>query len=386
MQMHRRTWAEINLDNLVHNCNAALSRTAKGTKFLGVVKADAYGHGSVEVAKALNDAGAAYLSVHSIDEALELRRGGMELPILLFGVTESSFAPVLAENMLTQEVHSIEYARALSLALDGTNKKLKVHIKLDTGMTRLGFSVRNEEALFSEMKEIAEMKDLNVEGVFTHFSVSDSLSPEDTAYTKAQYDFFRKGISVMEKAGIKPKLRHCCNSGATLLYPEFSLDMIRPGIMMYGYAPSSDTKGIAELKPVMTLKSAIAEIKDIPKGASVSYGRTFTAKRDMRLGILPIGYADGLPRALSGNFTFLIGEKEVPLVGRICMDVCMLDLTDFPDAKIGDVAIVFGEGRPCDEIAEKLGTISYELLCGVARRVPRVYISGGREIGIKQYL
>ena len=230
-----------------------------------------------------------------------------------------------------------------------------------------------------------------MEGVFTHFCVADSKAPEDEAFTRTQYARFTAMLDALAAHGIRPELRHCASSGATILYPELALDMVRPGIATYGHAPSEDAEGILDLRPLMTVRTTVAQLREIPAGTSISYGRTYTAERDMRVAVLPIGYADGLLRGLSGKVSFRIRGKMARSVGRICMDMCMVDVSEIPGIRVGDEAALFGydtDGTllPCERIAQQAGTISYEILCGISKRIPRIYMQDGREQEILQYI
>jgi len=389
MKLLKRTWAEIDLDSLEHNLMQIRSKVADGTKILGVMKADAYGHGAVPMSRALAELGIDHLAVSNLEEAVQIRRGGIRTPILILGYTPPIYAEMMIHMDIVQEVHSLEYARELNEQLRSSNYILPVHIKLDTGMTRLGFS-HEEPLLERQLTELAGMSHLRVEGIFTHFSCADSVLPADVVYTRKQYESFREKISLAECCGLHPRLRHCCNSGATALYPEFSMDMVRAGILLYGVHPSADTAPSMDLKPVMALRTMVAQIRKIKAGTAVSYGRCAVAQTDMTLAVLPIGYADGLARRLSGNCRFLLNGMFVPVVGNICMDMCMVDISGVPGAEIGDVVTVFGadggEQLLCEELAGESGTIAYEILCGISKRIPRIYLSQGKESEILQYI
>ncbi len=386
MKLLKRTWASVDLDALTHNYRAITAHIPRNCKFLGVMKADAYGHGAVPVSHALVELGAAYLAVSNLEEAVQLRRGGIRAPILILGYTP----PLYAENMiyldLTQEIHSLEYARELNDALGGTNFILNTHLKLDTGMTRIGFTAYGPEAALEEMVEAANLPHLHVEGAFMHFCVADSRDPADEAFTRLQYRRFTQALDYLASRGVRPEIRHCCNSGATLLYPEYAMDMVRPGVMTYGVYPSEDTRDVLELKPMLSLCTTVSQIRQIPAGVDVSYGRTYTTPSDRKLAVLSIGYADGLLRSLSGRAQFLLRGKLIPVVGRICMDMCMVDVTDVPDVQVGDEVTIIGEERPCDILARQLGTISYEVLCGISKRIPRISLQNGKPTEILQYI
>lgn len=380
MKLLKRTWANVDLDALAHNYQAIRAHIPSGCRFMGVMKADAYGHGAVPMSHALADLGAEYLAVSNLEEAIQIRRGGIRVPILILGYTP----PMYAENMiyldLVQEVHSLEYAQALNDTLNGTNFILNVHLKIDTGMTRLGF--RMEDGGAEALLAAARLPHLHVEGAFTHFSVSDSRLEEDAAYTKAQYQRFEDALQVLRSAGIDPEICHCCNSGGTLLYPEYAMDMVRPGISIYGLAPSADTADILDLQPVMSLYTTVSQLQKIPAETAVSYGRTYVSEKPRTLAVLSIGYADGLSRKLSGQAVFMIRGKAAPIVGRICMDMCMVDVTDIPDVCVGDEAMVV----PFEVLADRLDTISYEVLCGINKRIPRIYLQNGKASEILQYI
>lgn len=391
MKTLKRTWAEVSLDNLEHNYRAIKNHIPEGCRFLGVMKADAYGHGAVPLSHALCELGAEYLAVSNLEEAIQLRRGGVRAPMLILGYTPASFADTMVFMDITQEVHSLEYAKELDTALAGTNYILNVHLKLDTGMTRIGFFAYDHERTLPELLEVCGLPHLHVEGVFTHFCVADSKAPEDEAFTRTQYARFTAMLDALAAHGIRPELRHCASSGATILYPELALDMVRPGIATYGHAPSEDAEGILDLRPLMTVRTTVAQLREIPAGTSISYGRTYTAERDMRVAVLPIGYADGLLRGLSGKVSFRIRGKMARSVGRICMDMCMVDVSESPEIRVGDEAALFGydtDGTllPCERIAQQAGTISYEILCGISKRIPRIYMQDGREQEILQYI
>ena len=391
MKTLKRTWAEISLDNLEHNYRALRARTPQGCKFLGVIKADAYGHGAVPVSGTLSELGCEYLAVSNLEEAVQLRRGGIRTPILILGYTPPEYADTMVFMDLTQEIHSIDYARALEERLRGTNYILNVHLKLDTGMGRIGFLAYGDHSELPQLAAFLQLTHLRVEGVFTHFSVADSRREDDERYTALQYARFCDALAELDSYGIRPTLRHCANSAVTILHPEYSLDMVRGGIALYGCAPDVDCEGLLDLRPVMTLRTTIAQIRDVAAGTPISYGRTFTAPRDLRMAVLPIGYADGLSRGLSGKVSFRLRGQDVPVIGRICMDMCMVDITIVSDAKVGDELTLFGYDEagvrvPVERLAQASGTISYEILCTLSKRIARLYYSGGRQSEILQYI
>lgn len=390
MKLLKRTWADVSLDNLSHNYTQLRANVPASCRFLGVVKADAYGHGAVPISNRLRELGADFLAVSNFEEALQLRRADNRLPILILGYTPAAYAEDMADMGIRQEVHSLEYARQLDRQLEGTDKKLLVHIKLDTGMSRLGFFAYDSDQTYGELVQVRALSHLEPEGVFTHFPVADSCKAEDEAFTRLQFRRFTDMIEALKGAGFCFALRHCCNSAATILYPEFALDMIRPGIATYGISPSPELEGRMDLRPLMALRTTISQIRDFRPGVSVSYGRIYETPSPRRIAVLCIGYADGLSRALSNQVSFLLRGRRVPVVGRICMDMCMVDVTDVPDARVGDVVTVFGEDHgqtiAVDDLARQLGTIPYEILCDINKRTPRIYLDGRQRTEILQYI
>ena len=371
--LQKRTWAEISLPNLRHNYEAIRAALPAGCRFLGVVKADAYGHGALPVSRLLQEAGADYLAVSCLDEALELRRGGITMPILILGHTPPEYTGLLIDENLTQTVSALAKAREFDEAAAALGKTLRVHIKLDTGMSRLGFLCAGDYFDRGVENVIASCKlqNLEPEGIYTHFAVSDESGEENEAYTREQFSLFCRVIdAVQERGGIRFAIRHCANSGAVVHYPEMALDMVRPGLLLYGYGDDSGRLG---LKPGMRLVTTVSTIKHYEAGTSVSYGRRFVTNRHTRMGVLAIGYADGLPRVLSNKCSFAVAGGYAPQRGSICMDMCMADLTELPQAAVGDEVEIFGEHNDIEALAREAGTISYELLCAVSKRVPRVY-------------
>ena len=375
----KRTWAEIDLDALEHNYRTLRARVGSGVKFLGVVKADAYGHGAVAVSRTLEELGADYLAVSSLDEARELRFNGISMPILVLGHTPTDQVPQLIANDITQTVSCEKKAQEYEEAAARLGKTLRVHIKLDTGMSRLGFicAPPHFESGVAGVVRACSLPHLDAEGVFTHFAVSDDLAPESVEYTHRQFRLFCDVIRAAEQRGVHFRIRHCANTGAVANYPETYLDMVRPGLFLYGYGDGAQALG---LRPVMREKSVVGTIKIYEPGTSVSYGRLYTTPARTRMGVLPIGYADGFFRCLSNRYTVHTAYGDAPLRGRICMDMCMIDLTDLPQVQVGDEVEIFGPEHPLEQMAELAGTIPYELTCAVSKRVPRVYIRGGKVI------
>ena len=376
----KRTWAEIDLDALAHNYRTLKAHIGENVKFMGIVKADAYGHGSVQVSRCLQEEGADYLAVSSIDEAMELRCGGITMPVLILGHTPRDQVEKLIDNDITQAVTCEAKAVNFSNEAVRLGKTLKVHIKVDTGMSRLGYLC--DDGFFdggvANIVEDCQMPGLDAEGIFTHFAVADEEGEEALAYTQRQFKLFCDVITAVEERwGKKFRIKHCANTGATARFPETYLDMVRPGLLLYGYGDYARDLG---LQPVMSLKTAVQTIKHYPAGTKVSYGGTFTTERKTRMGVLPYGYADGFLRSLSNKATVMTSEGPAQQCGRICMDMSMIDLTDKPSVGVGCEVEIFGKLNPIEEMAEAGGTIPYELVCAVSKRVPRVYLKGGEVV------
>ena len=375
----RRTWAEIDLDALAHNYRRARELTGPGVRYLGVVKADAYGHGAVQVAERLEELGADYLAVSSLDEARELRHGGINAPILILGHTPPEMVPELIRYHITQAVSAQAKAEAYSAAALACGGTLKVHIKVDTGMSRLGFLFRDGhfDGGVAAIAASCALPGLEAEGIFTHFAVSDEDDSDSEGYTREQFTLFMRVLDALAEKGRTFAIRHCANSGALARYPEMYLDMVRPGIALYGVGADAER---LDLRPVMTLKSSVSTIKIFDPDTDISYGRTYRTEGKARIGVLPIGYADGLFRGLSNRLAVVTDQGPAPIRGRICMDMTMVDLTGLPDVKVGSEVEIFGRRQSVDCLAEILNTISYELLCAVSKRVPRVYLRDGQVV------
>ena len=369
-----RTWAEIDLSALVHNFNLIKTASAPA-KVLAVVKANAYGHSAADIAPALEKAGADYFGVSIIDEALQLRDCGIKKPILILGYTPVDAAWALAENNITQCVYSADYARLLSEEAVKVGVNIKIHLKLDTGMSRLGFNCRdNSLSGIDEAISAARLEGFITEGVFTHFAVSDRDINNDDGFTALQYSRFKAGVEKLKQNGINFQYIHCCNSAATLIDKDKVSDLVRPGIILYGLSPCADTVSVDEFLPVMTLKSVVSMVKEIEPGDTVSYGRTFTATKKMKIATVAAGYADGYPRLLSGKANVLVKGKRASVLGRVCMDQMSIDVSHIDNVKIGDEVILFGKELPTHELAEICGTIPYEIVCGISPRVPRIIL------------
>ena len=384
MNMVKRTWAEISLNAIEHNYNVIRNKVADDTKVCCVIKADGYGHGAVELSQIYEKLGADFFAVSNIDEGIEIRKGGSKLPIVILGYTPVSEAKNLANYDISQAVFSLEYAKELSKKCVEDDCICKMHIKVDSGMSRIGFMCQEfprDEYSIEEICEACCLPNLEVEGLFTHFCVSDE-DAEGREFTNKQYENFIHVRDSLKKRGVEISVVHCSNSGAIEDYPETCCDMVRAGIILYGLAPSSKLANRLDLVPAMTLKTVVAFVKEVQKGATISYGRTFTADKKMKIATVPIGYADGFIRQNAKDGYMTVNGKKAKIVGRICMDQTMLDVTDIEDVKTGDEVVVFGTGEngepTADSLAENTGTINYETVCLVGKRVPRIYIKDGK--------
>lgn len=376
----RRTWADIDLDALKYNYHTIRKKIGGNVKFLGVVKADAYGHGAILVSKTLEEEGADYLAVSSIDEAMELRVNDIKMPILILGHTPKEQVERLIEYDITQAVTCKAKAVEYSEEAVRIGKSLKIHIKVDTGMSRLGYLCNGDffETGINGILEAVNMPGLDAEGIFTHFAVSDEPGDECREYTEHQFKLFTDVINHVEYMwGKKFKLKHCANTGAVSEYPETYLDMVRPGLLLYGYGEYANKMG---LKPVMRLKTVISTIKTYPAGTAISYGGIFKTDRTTRVGVLPYGYADGFFRSLSNKCTLMTTAGPARQLGKICMDMCMIDVSNMQGVGVGSEIEIFGTKNPIEKMAEIAGTIPYELTCAVSKRVPRSYYKDGKLI------
>ncbi len=368
----KRCWAEISLDSIEENYRRVRSMLREDCLFLGVMKSNAYGHGAPPVAKRLQEAGADYFGVAFLDEAIELRQCGITKPILILGHTPPAFIETAMKYDITQTVVSSEAAGAYAEAAKRAGKRLKCHLKVDSGMTRFGFwgEHRLEEMLLALRND-----NLDVEGIFSHFAVSDL--PDDS-FTRVQFEDFIGLCGALEKAsGKELKIKHCANSGGMINCFWSHLNMVRAGIVLYGHNPDGESTKSA-LQPAMSFKTRICQIKEVKPGDAVSYGRTWFAEEPKRIAVLSVGYADGLHRLLSNRADVLIRGKRAPIIGRICMDLTMVDITCIPEARLDDIAVIFGRDDfgtiAVEEQAKHAETVSYELLCAVSARVPRIYL------------
>lgn len=380
----RPVWLEVNLDNLVHNIREIKKNLKPSTCIMGVVKADGYGHGAIEVARILLEEGAKQLAVAVLDEGIELRKAGIEVPILILGYTPFNVYEQLFEYDITPVIYNYQDAVCLSKMAIDKNKKIKIHIKLDTGMGRIGF-IPGEDSL-EDVSNIYKLDGIIVEGMFTHFSVADI---EDKSYTLMQYDKYMDFYNKLAAKGVAIPIKHVCNSAATIDLPDMHMDMVRPGVILYGYYPDKGVrKDVVALKPVASLKARVSNVKIIQPGASIGYGRKFIAPSETVIATLPLGYADGYSRILSGKVNVLINGKEAPVAGNICMDQCMVDVTEIEGVKVGDEAVLIGSQGDkrisAEDLGGLMGTIPYEVLCMISKRVPRVYIRNGEIAKIKQ--
>ncbi len=381
----RRTWAEIDLDALARDFQAVREAANPQAKVCCVVKADAYGHGAVRIAREFEELGADWFAVSNLEEALQLRLGGIQKPILVLGYTPPEEAAALSNHHISQCVYSLDYARDLSRTAEEAGVTVNIHVKIDTGMSRLGFyyqDISRDEATVQEVKAACQLPGLHPEGIFTHFAVSDEGKAGD-AFTMQQFGCFKEMIESLLREDIDFEVRHCANSAAVFDYPLSHLDMVRAGIVIYGLYPSEELRHKPDLTPVLSLRSVVSHVKTVKPGATISYGRKFTAQKEMKVATVPVGYADGYPRILSAKGAqVLIGGKRCPILGRVCMDQLMADVSALPDVKVGDTVTLIGrdgeEAITADELANLEGSINYEVVCGLSKRVPRVYLKGGK--------
>ncbi len=381
----RPVWAEINLDHLAHNMGEVKRVIKEGTLACAVIKADGYGHGAVEIAKTLQGAGADRFAVATLTEAVELRNAGITLPIMILGYTPDEQVGDLLQYDITQTVYTYEQAKFFSEQAKDQNQKMTVHIKVDTGMSRLGFQTHDQDQKL--MEEILRMEGLEVEGIFTHFAVADDRHKD---FTYEQFGKFQQLVEKLEAKGFQIPIKHVSNSAATIDLPEMNLDMVRAGLMLYGLYPSKDVDHVGvRLKRVLSLKARISLVKDLEKGRGVSYGLIYTTPEERKIATLPVGYADGFTRLLTEKAQVVLKGKAYPVVGRICMDQTMIDITG-GEAKIGDPVTIISsrdeDPNTADDFAELLGTINYEIVCMISRRVPRVYLKNDKVQAITDHL
>ena len=383
----KRTWAEVDLDAIESNY-MAIKEHIGNAEICCVVKADGYGHGAQKLAHLYSRLGAEHFAVSNIDEALELRESGISEPILVLGYTPVALAAKLSAYRISQAVYSLQYAQALCEACEKAQVSVDVHIKVDTGMSRIGFmcqSFPEDEASLDEIEKVAKMKRLSLRGIMAHFAVSDE-GEEGREYTETQLRNFEYTVKALADRGITFQIVHHANSGAVEYYPQACKSMVRAGIILYGLEPNSSLDSGFGLVPAMTLKTTVAHVKKLRKGSTISYGRTFTADRDMVVATVPIGYADGYFRCLSSVGYMGVKGKKAKVLGRVCMDQTIIDVTNIEDVKIGDEVVVFSKGNDgaptASELASLADTINYEVVCAVSKRVPRVYMKNGKIVDV----
>lgn len=367
-----RTWCEVNLDTIQHNFIQYRNFVKKDTKIMAVIKADAYGHGAIPCAEKLRGV-ADYFAVAFADEAIDLRENKITAPILILGYSPKSTAGIIVENDITATVYDIECAKELSKEAKRQGKNAKIHIKIDTGMSRIGF-LWNSPDTIKEITEISKLENIETEGVFTHFATADE---DDSSFTRIQFDRFISVVNLLENNNVKFKIKHCCNSAAAMRFPDMHLDMVRIGIGLFGCYPSDISYNL-NLSPAMSMKTRVVNVKTVAKGSTVSYGATFTAKKDTKIATISVGYADGYLRTLSDKAFVLVNGERAKILGRICMDLCMIDVSAVNNISVGDEVLLFGTKDdgilPVGQLASISETISYEILCGMAKRVPRIYL------------
>ncbi|NFD83240.1 alanine racemase [Clostridium botulinum] len=381
----RAVWAEIDLDNLQHNLKQ-IKKICGNKEIIGVIKANAYGHGAMEVAPTLLENGVSRLAVAVLSEAMELRMSGVKESIMILGYTPGALGDMLLDNDIEQSVYSYNDALELSKIAVLKRKILKIHIVVDTGMGRIGFLPTKESV--EDVYKISKLPNIKIEGLFSHFSSADEL---DKYYTLYQMNKYNEFINKLEEKNIQVPIKHIANSAAIIDLENTHLDAVRAGIIMYGYYPSNYVlRDNINLKPVMSLKTSIVHIKKVSSGEYISYGRTFKTERESIIATLPIGYADGYNRLLSNKGKVIVNGKLAPVIGRVCMDQCMIDVTFIENLKVGDVVTIMGEENgvsyTAENIASQIGTISYEVICNVNKRVPRVYKKDGKIINVVNYI
>ena len=383
MRTYMPTWAEVNLDHILDNYNALKALAPEGTKACAIIKANGYGHGSVEIAKHLEQNGCDYFGVATANEALELRENGITAPLMCLAYVEESLYKEFVEREIDIPLFSLKVAEEVSKVAGALGKYAKIHIKLDTGMSRVGFAI-NEETI-EAIEKIAKLPNLVLQGIYTHFALADTRDRTDT---DKQYENYKYIVDALEAMGIYFKINHVCNSAATMQYPEYHLDMIRLGIALYGHYPSDEVDPrIVALKPAMTLKTRVSHVKLLEEVRGISYGHKYHVENEPEyIATMPIGYADGFTRMLSGQADVFIGGKKYDVVGRICMDQSMVKVDE--TVKLGDEITIFSgrDEMAIERLAGRLQTINYELLCMVQRRIPRVYIVNGEKVKTVNYL
>ena len=380
-----RAWAEIDLDAVAHNVKEVKNSLSNDAKLMCVIKADAYGHGYLRTADVMIKNGADMLACASFEEAKNLRTAGITLPVLILGSVDVRLARDMVLHNISATITDCALAYALSNEAQKLNREAKIHIKIDTGMSRIGFSCDDEG--IKQIAEICTLPGICCEGIFTHFSCADEKENDMTA---RQFERFINVTEELKMLGIEFSFRHVCNSAATINFPEYHLDMVRAGIILYGSLPDADMKSTLDLIPAMTVKARIVRIEEKEKGTPVSYGATFKTNKKTKIATVPIGYADGYLRCLSGNAVMSVNGMLAPVLGRICMDQCMIDVSCVNNINVGDEVIVSGNGGDSGVLVENLakhaGTIPYEILSLTGNRIPRVYIKGGKTTDVLTYI
>ncbi|WP_443770270.1 alanine racemase [Anaerostipes sp.] len=378
MNEYYRVHAVIDLDAICHNIKEVKRVIGPDVKVMPVIKADGYGHGAVPIAKALNEIGADAFAVAIIEEGITLRKNGITQPIVILGYTSEYQYSSLIQYEIQPTVFCYEMAESLSKIAAALGQNAKIHIKLDTGMNRIGFKPTRES--LEIVKKISKLPNIKIEGIFTHFACADEADKTSAKKQKAEYDKF---IGWLSEEGIEIPVKHVSNSASIIDMKDWRMDMVRSGIITYGLYPSEEvSKDVLDLRPAMSLKTHIVYIKEVGSGEGVSYNHTFVTKRNTKIATIPVGYADGYPRALSSKGRVLIRGQYAPIIGRICMDQFMVDVTDIPDVSVMDEVTlvgVDGENRiSVEEVANGAGSFNYEFVCGVSKRVPRVYMQNGK--------
>ena len=384
--MEKRTWAEVDLDAIAHNMREIRKITNKNAQIMAVVKADAYGHGFMEVSKTLLENGADRLAVAVLQEGKQLRSRGVSVPILILGASMENDIEDIINFDITPNVFSYDFAKAISYMAEKKEKVTKIHIKLDTGMSRIGYVVSdNNDEIIDEIVKISKLPYIEIEGIFSHFSTSDEY---DDSYTRLQFKRFMSVTNALKERGVDIPIKHICNSAGIMMYPEMHLDMVRPGVILYGMYPSDEVdKTRLDLIPAMSLKSKITYVKEVESGRGVSYGKEYITNKTTKIATVPIGYADGYLRKAAKHGKMIVNGVKVPIIGRICMDQCMIDVSDVHNIERGDEAIIFGrEGITIDDLASWLETINYEVSCVIGKRIPRIYTKDGRAVKVLNYL
>lgn len=389
MQFIKRAWVEIDLSKIESNYKN-IKRLSADRKVFAVVKADAYGHGAEMFVKSLEALGADGYCVSNVNEALIVKNFAKNKPILILGYTPKDNLKLLIDNNISQTIISYEYAKEISEELKETNASLSCHIKIDTGMGRLGLDCTGEQSrkiCLEEIEKISNLSGILLDGIFTHYSSADSLNDEDIKFTENQFEAFD---FIVKNCNIDFKYVHCCNSAGVSVQESNRGNVVRPGIILYGLLPSNDIKVNIDLTPVLSLKTVVAMIKTVKKGAALSYGRTFIAERHKKVATIPIGYADGYPRFLSNKGKVLINGEFCNILGRVCMDQLLVDVSHIEKIKVGDTVTLIGKDGEnsitADDIAKIGGTVNYEIVCGISQRIPRVYIRNGKTIKYMNYM